>query len=309
MEKTKEQIAIQTARNSIIANVCLTLFKLIAGIASRSTAMISDAVHSLADLFSTTIAIIGVKLANKKADKDHPYGHERFECVAAILLAILICATGLGIGWAGVQSILSDTYFVTNDFASLALIAAVVSIVVKEGMYWYVRRTAIKIDSSLLMADATHSRLDALSSIGSFIGIGGAMLGFPMADALAALAICIFILKTGFEIFTEAVGKMTDRACDDETIEKMRQVILKEEQVQGIYALKTRLFGNKIYMEAEICLDPGLSLEQADQIAQRVHDAIELHFSKVKHCLVRALPCKQEQCGRCETQAEPPKSL
>jgi len=172
--------------------------------------MISDAAHSIVDLFSTVIAMIGIKVADKKPDKEHPYGHERFEPVATILLSALVFATGSMIGWAGLQRIITGDYGEITTFGMvgmLALIAALISIVVKESLYWYVRGVARKIDSSALMADAWHSRLDGLSSIGSFVGIFGAMLGFPILDSIAAILICLFILKAAVSIFLDAIRK------------------------------------------------------------------------------------------------------
>lgn len=296
MKQSNEQLAVQAARNSIIANVLLSAFKLIAGLLAQSAAMVSDAAHSIADLFSTVIAIIGVKLANKQADKEHPYGHERFECVAAIVLAALVFATGIGIGWAGIQRILTGDFHASEiaAFGALALVAAVVSIAVKEGVYWYMRGVAKKVDSSALMADAWHSRLDGLTSIGSFIGIFGALLGFPILDPIAAIAIALFILKTSIGIFKEAIGKMTDKACDDQTIQDIRQVILADQSVEGIDQLKTRLFGSKIYVDVEIRVESSITIADAHSIAQRVHDTIETQFPKVKHCMVHVHPASLE---------------
>jgi len=286
--KTNEQIAIRVARNSIIINILLSAFKLFAGIFANSAAMISDAIHSIADLFSTVVAIIGVKLAGKKADKEHPYGHERFESIASLVLATLVIITGVGIGWTGLQRILSGESITTPGL--LALVAAAVSIAVKEGVYWYVRRTAIKIDSSVLMADAWHSRTDGLSSIGSFIGILGARMGFPILDSMASIVICLFILKVGIEIIFDAISKVTDKACDSQTEEAMNKLILEQEEVEGIDQLRTRMFGNKIYVDVEIAANPNVSLKQAHDIAERVHDAIEKEFTKVKHCMVHVNP-------------------
>ena len=290
MSKTNTSIAMKAGRNSIIINILLSAFKLFAGIFANSAAMVSDAVHSIADLFSTVVALIGIKLANKKADKEHPYGHERFESVATLILAALVFSVGLGIGWAGITRILEGNF---DDLAVpgvLALIAAVVSIGVKEGVYWYMRAIAKKIDSSALMADAWHSRADGLSSIGSFIGIGGAMLGFPIMDSIAAIIISLFILRTAVGIALDALKKMTDRACDDETITKMREIIMAQEEVQAIDVLKTRLFGNKIYVDVEINVDGNKTLYDAHEIAHKVHDAIEYKFEKVKHCTVHVNP-------------------
>jgi len=290
MTISNQQLALRVARNSIIINIALSAFKLFAGIAGQSAAMISDAVHSITDLVGTVIAIIGIKLANKKPDKEHPYGHERFESVATLALAALITIVGVGIGWSGLQTILAGEYDGLGIPGVLALIAAVVSIGVKEAVFWYVRAAAKKVDSTALMADAWHSRADGLSSIGSFIGILGARMGFPVLDSVAAIVICTFILKTAISIAIDAIGKMTDRACDDETIEEMRTTILAQENVAGLDTLRTRIFGNKIYVDVEISVDELLSFKEAHNISHQVHDAIETQFPKVKHCKVHANP-------------------
>lgn len=290
MKKSNEQIAMRVSSNSIIANVILSVFKLFAGIFAQSAAMVSDAVHSLSDVFSTVIVMLGIRLANQKSDKEHPYGHERFECVAAIVLAAILFAVGIGIGWSGVQKVMAGNYGEIATPGLLALVAAITSIIVKEGMYWYTRAAAIKIDSSALMADAWHHRSDALSSVGSFIGILGARLGFPILDPVACLVICLFILKAAVDIFRDAVEKMTDKACDDLLADKMCEVILAQKSVEGIDQLKTRLFGDKIYVDVEISTDGSTTLEEAHGTAQRVHDAVEDKFPKVKHCMVHVNP-------------------
>ncbi|MCL1862142.1 MAG: cation diffusion facilitator family transporter [Defluviitaleaceae bacterium] len=289
MKNQNEQIAMRVARNSIIVNIGLSGFKLFAGIFANSAAMVSDAVHSITDLVSTVIVIIGIRLANAEDDKEHQYGHERFECVATLVLAGLILAVGLGIGWSGVQSIISGEY-IFSEPGVLALVAAIVSLIVKEGVFWYMRTAAKKIDSSALMADAWHSRTDGLSSVGSFVGILGARMGFPIMDSLAAIVICLFIVKTAVQIAVESLGKMTDRACDDKTVEAMKETIMAQDSILSIDALRTRMFGNKIYVDVEIGVDSEVTFKQAHDAAHRVHDAIESEFPKVKHCKVHANP-------------------
>lgn len=210
------KIAMRISYVSILVNVVLSLFKLLAGILAHSGAMISDAVHSASDVFSTFIVMIGVHVSNKKSDKEHQYGHERMECVSSIILAVLLFLTGLAIGVSGAQKI-----FQGNGSAALAipgrlaLIAAIVSIGIKEWMFWYTRAGAKKINSGALMADAWHHRSDALSSIGSFIGIFGARMGYPIMDPLASIVICFFIGKAAYDIFKDAMDKMVDRSCDE----------------------------------------------------------------------------------------------
>ena len=288
--KTNEQIAMQVSANSIAVNLMLSIFKLIAGLMASSGAMISDAIHSASDVFSTIIVIIGVKISGKASDEDHPYGHDRFECVASIILAILLGVTGVGIGLTGVQKLTAGHYDTLAVPGVLALAAAVISIVVKEIMYWYTRNAAKKINSGALMADAWHHRSDALSSVGAFIGILGARMGYPILDPIASVVICIFIGKAAYDIFKDAVDKMVDKSCDEKTIQKMREVIASQTGVENIDLLQTRLFGAKIYVDIEIAADKTLSLENAHEIAQRVHDAVEKNFPLVKHCMVHVNP-------------------
>ena len=277
---------------TIIGNVVLSVIKLLAGIIAHSSAMISDAVHSASDVFSTFVVIIGIKLASKKPDKEHPYGHERMECVAAIVLAMVLFITGLGIGLEAVKNIIHGNYGDLQVPGILALIAAIVSIVSKEAMYWYTRFYAKKIDSSALMADAWHHRSDAFSSIGALIGIGASRLGYPVMDSIASLVIFVFIVKAAFDIFKDAIDKMVDHSCDEEIEKQIYECVMKNENVMGIDLLQTRVFGNKIYVDVEIQADASYTLQKAHDIAEAVHDDIEESFPKVKHIMVHVNPAK-----------------
>lgn len=288
-------VALKVSAVSIAINILLSLLKLLAGLIAKSGAMISDAVHSASDVLSTFVVIIGVKLAGKKPDKEHPYGHERMECVASIILAAVLAVTGLGIGFKGVEKIASPDKYEIAVPGLLALIAAIVSIVIKEAMYQYTRSAARKINSGALMADAWHHRSDALSSIGSFAGILGARMGFPVLDPLASVIICVFIFKAAADIFRDAVDKMVDKSCPDEIVENMRKTILDNSDVLGIDELKTRLFGSKIYVEVEILMNASKTLVDAHQTAEEVHRSIEEHFPDVKHCMVHVNPDIQEE--------------
>ena len=277
---------------TIIGNVVLSVIKLLAGIIAHSSAMISDAVHSASDVFSTFVVIIGIKLASKKPDKEHPYGHERMECVAAIVLAMVLFITGLGIGLEAVKNIIHGNYGDLQVPGVLALIAAIVSIISKEAMYWYTRHYAKKIDSSALMADAWHHRSDAFSSIGALIGIGASRLGYPVMDSIASLVIFVFIVKAAFDIFKDAIDKMVDHSCDEEIEKQIYECVMKNENVMGIDLLQTRVFGNKIYVDVEIQADASYTLQKAHDIAEAVHDDIEESFPKVKHIMVHVNPAK-----------------
>ena len=289
--QTQQKIAMRVSGVSITVNLVLSLFKLLAGILAHSGAMLSDAVHSASDVISTIVVIIGVKLSGKKSDAEHQYGHERLECVSAIILAGLLFVTGVGIGMSGIKSILAGSKGQKiMEPGLLALIAAVVSIATKEWMFWYTRAAAKKISSGALMADAWHHRSDALSSVGSFVGILGARLGCPIMDPVASVVICIFILKAAIDIFKDAIDRMVDHSCDEETEDKMRQAVLEVPGVRGVDVLQTRLFGSKIYVDLEISADGQQSLNDAHAIAERVHHMIENTFQDVKHCMVHENP-------------------
>ena len=217
MNSNFQKIANKVSIVTIIENIILSVAKLVVGVVAHSNAMISDAIHSASDVFSTIVVIIGIKLASKEPDKEHPYGHERLECVTAIILAMILFVTGLGIGGTAITNIFASDYDRLSTPGVLALIAAIVSILVKEGMFWYTRYYAKKIDSDALMADAWHHRSDAFSSIGALIGIAGARLGFPIMDSIASLVIFLFIAKAAFDIFKDAMDKMVDHSCDEET--------------------------------------------------------------------------------------------
>lgn len=275
---------------SVAVNLLLSAGKLLAGIVAHSGAMLSDAVHSASDVFSTIIVMVGVQLSSRQADDDHRYGHERFESVASVALALILLETGLLIGWKGLKTIFSGSYADLTAPGALALAAAVVSILVKEWMYWYTRSAAKKIRSDALMADAWHHRSDSLSSVGALVGIAFAMAGYPILDSVASVVICLFIVKAAVDIFRDAVDKMVDRSCDRQTLEAMTGLIQAQPGVVRLDLLQTRLFGARIYVDAEIAVDGGLSLCQAHAIAEQVHEAMEADFPMVKHCMVHVNP-------------------
>ncbi|MTI96652.1 MAG: cation transporter [Firmicutes bacterium] len=283
-------VTMRVSTINIMVNFVLSVIKLTAGILANSGALISDAAHSASDVFSTFIVIIGVNYSSKKSDKEHQYGHERLECVAAIVLAVILFATGVGIGWSGLEKILNRSVLIVPG--TLALAAALVSIVIKEWMYWFTRAAAKKVNSGALMADAWHHRSDALSSLGALVGIAGARLGFPVLDSVASVVISVFVAKAALEIFKDAIDKMVDKSCSDETVAKMKDLVSSQEGVLHIDNLKTRLFGARIYVDIDIAADSNLSLEKSHEIAQRVHDAIETEFTEVKHCMVHVNPKK-----------------
>ena len=284
--KTINKVAIVT----IVVNLLLALGKFLAGFLGNSTAMISDAVHSSSDVASTIIVLIGARIAVKNEDKDHNYGHDRFESIASIILAMMLFATALMLGYAGVKSIIDATKgeFVKPSY--FALIAAIVSIAVKEGMYWYTIYYAKRLDSQALKADAWHHRSDAFSSIAGGVGILGAILGVYVLEGIATVLIALLIVKVSYDIVKVVLRQLTDHAASDELYSQIYKTINDDEDVKNIDLLKTRMSGSIIYVEAEIAVDATLNIVEAHAIAQRVHDNIEATFKEVRHIVIHVNP-------------------
>ena len=279
----------------VVGNAVLTAFKLFAGIVGNSGAMVSDAVHSLSDVFATFVAFLGTRLAKRPADREHPYGHERIECVAALALAGILLATGIGIGKAGLENIFSDNIGDLPVPGGIALAAALISIVTKEGMFWYTRHYARILDSSAFLADAWHHRSDALSSVGSLIGIGGAMLGWPVLDSVASVVICFFILKVALDVGKDAVRKLMDTSCGTDYENRIRQFVAEQDGVEGVDLVQSRMFGNRVYLDLEIEVDPNKTVGEGHDVAERVHGLLEQNFSNVKHVMVHVNPAKTKK--------------
>ena len=259
----------------------------------HSAAMLADAVHSLSDFVTDIIVIVFVRISSKPEDEGHDYGHGKYETLATAIIGIILLGVGFGIFWNGASSIYRFLHGGSlQEPGMLALIAAVVSIVVKEWMFWYTRGAAKKINSGALMADAWHHRSDAMSSVGAFVGIFGARMGYPILDPIASVVICLLIGKASIDIFRDAVDKMVDRSCDRQTEESIRRTVLSVEGVKRVDLLQTRLFGSKIYVDLEIAADGTQTLDEAHQIAEHVHHAIEHTFPDVKHCMVHVNPAE-----------------
>lgn len=275
---------------SVAGNAVLSSFKFFAGVTGNSGAMISDSIHSFSDVITTLIAWIGVKASKKEADAAHPYGHERIECIASLLLGIVLLGTGLGVGQVGLENIFSGNYQALAVPSAIALVAAVVSIVSKEAMYWYTRYYANLIHSSAFLADAWHHRSDAFSSIGSLIGIAGAMMGYPVLDSVASVVICLFIVKASYDILKDGVVKLLDTSCGESYDKKMADYISGQEGVVCVDSLRSRMFGNKVYIDLEIQVDGEKSLREAHQVAEQIHDDVEKTFPDVKHIMIHLNP-------------------
>lgn len=291
-ETYNRNIAYKVSFNTIILNIILTVIKLIAGIFGHSNAMVSDAIHSASDVFSTIVVIIGIKISNKEADKEHPYGHEKFECIASFLLSLFLFVTAIFIGFSGVLNIIKYTQNIIIIPSIGALWAAVLSIVLKEFMYHYTKKAAKKINSSALLADAWHHRSDAISSVGALIGVGFSRIGYPIFDPIVSISICILIIKVAFDISKTSISQLTDTAAPLEVENEIINIINKFNEVYAIDMIKTRLFGNKIYVDIELQIDKNMTLEKSHKIIQNIHDEIEKKNRLIKHCMIHTNPTK-----------------
>lgn len=277
---------VKVSRNTIIGNLILGIGKIICGIISSSTAIIADGMHSMSDVFTTIGVIVGLKLSSKEADEGHPYGHEKIENISSLFLSIMLFIVAVGIGYSGIRNIIINNYTIPGV---LAIIAAVISIVVKEWMYHYTIKYAEKYNSQSLKADAWHHRSDSLSSIGALIGIIGARMGYPILDPLVAVIICIIIIKVSYDICKQSIVQLIDTSASNEVIEDIYKKILNIEGVIKIDCLKTRQHASKLYVDVDISVNPDVSVKEGHDIAAKVHSEIEKN-KDIKHCMVHVNP-------------------
>ncbi|MFR5644717.1 MAG: cation diffusion facilitator family transporter [Clostridium paraputrificum] len=286
MKDERLDIGVRVSKNTIIGNFILAFIKILIGFIARSTAMLADGMHSLSDVITTIGVIIGLKLSHKEADKSHPYGHEKIESITSLFLAIVLFLVAISIGFSGIIKIINHSY-VTPGFS--AIIAAIISIIVKELMYWYTIKYANQINSPSLKADAWHHRSDALSSAGALIGIAGARMGYTFLDPLVAIIIALVIIKVAFDICKQSIAQLIDEAASEDDV----QVIIdKINSIDGIYEiknLKTRQHSNRLYVDVDISVDATLTVEEGHNIASYVHNLIE-EDSRIKHCMVHVNP-------------------
>ena len=279
----------------IFVNILLSAGKLIAGILGRSGAMLADAIHSISDFATDIIVLLSVNTTPTATKEEKPrYEYGKHETVVTVLIGLALLGVAIVIfvdSAHRISSILSGTAFQRPGL--IAVVAAAVSIAAKEWLYRYTLRTGRRVKSRAVIANAWHHRSDALSSIGSFIGILGARMGYPVLDPLASVIICLMIVYASYEIFKDAVDKMVDRSCDAATINTMTALIKAQKGVDHIDVLQTRKFGSRIYVDVEVSADDNLTLLEAHTIAENIHKAIERNFSEVKHCMVHVNPCSE----------------
>lgn len=281
------QIGMKASRNTLIVNLLLAVGKLVAGILGNSSAMVADAVHTFSDVLTTIIVLLGLRVSSKKADAGHPYGHERYESVFAKILSIILLITGIFLGYESFQILKSGNI---ETPGMIALIAALISIIIKELMYRYTMGVAKKIKSISMEADAWHNRSDALSSIGTFVGILGAKIGFPALDPIAGLVVAFMVIKVGMDLYLKSIKELVDEAASDEIIKRIEIISNSIPGVKKINKLKTRVFGNRVFVDLDIAVDPDITVKEGHDISKELHDELEGQIEDIKHTMIHVEP-------------------
>lgn len=263
-------------------NMVLTIFKIIAGIVGKSTAMIADGIHSLSDFVTDVLVILFIGISDKDKDDDHRYGHGKFETFATLLISLALILVGIGIFWSGLSKIIQVFQGeVLEQPTYLALVAALVSIVSKESLFWYTKFVGDKINSNAVIANAWHHRSDALSSIGTALGISGAIFlgeSWRILDPIAGVIVSIFILKVAFELGMPSVHELLERSLPKETEKSIIETIESHPDVIFQHNLKTRKIGNIFAIDVHIKLDKDISFVKSHDVATEIEVSLREKF-------------------------------
>ena len=270
-----------------IVNFLLLVFKFFAGIAGHSAAMLADAVHSLSDFITDIVVIVFVRIAGKPEDKGHDYGHGKYETLATAIIGLLLLCVGFGIFWNGASSIY--TFLRGGQLESpgvVALVAALVSIVSKEILYQYTVIQGKKLNSQAVIANAWHHRSDALSSIGTAIGIGGAILlgdHWRVLDPVAAVVVSFFIMKVSVRLLIPCVDELLEKSLPEDVEKEIEQTVLSFPGVSQPHHLRTRRIGNYYAIELHVRMDGKITLEEAHSTATAIENKLKEMFGKGTH--------------------------
>ena len=271
-----------------LVDAVLAVGKLVGGLASQSQALIADGIHSISDLVTDLLVIVAARHASHEADSEHPYGHGRIQAIATAILAVSLAVIALSIAWDAITRLKGDADLLSPGW--MAVLIAAVSVIAKEAVYQYTNKTAKALNSSLLRANAWHSRTDALSSIIVIVGVLGVMLGFPWADAVGAVGVGLIILYAAFKIGREAVDELIDTGLDENTLALMRHTILEVPGVIGVHELRTRRMGSQLLADMHIHVDPLISVSEGHSIGDRVMSLLENRFKSLTDVVVHIDP-------------------
>ncbi|MDE6380819.1 MAG: cation diffusion facilitator family transporter [Muribaculaceae bacterium] len=279
-----------------VVNALLVAVKFVAGIVGRSSALVADAVHSLTDFISDIIVLVFVKISAKPRDAEHGYGHGKFETLATLIIGVLLAAAGIGLMINGISQVWDSLHgTLLPEPTWIALVVAIISIVSKEILYRYTFREGKRLNSDAVIANAWHHRSDAISSIGTMIGIGGAMfLGekWRILDPVAAIVVSFFIIKAGYDIIKPAINELLEASLPKEQTKEITEIIRSVKGVEGLHNLRTRKVGNAIAIDVHVKMDGDLRLTEAHEIASRIERAIRTRFGQKSMIYVHMEPIK-----------------
>ncbi|RKX23851.1 MAG: hypothetical protein DRP45_09505 [Candidatus Zixiibacteriota bacterium] len=277
----------------LAVNVLLVILKLWAGYTSRSQALIADGVHSVSDLFSDVVVMIGLRWGRKAEDADHPYGHARIETISSMIVGFLLLLVGLGVVYDALTSVYEHSATVPGV---LAIYVAALSVILKEGLYWYTFAIGKKIRSQVLLANAWHHRSDALSSVAVLIGVGAAYFNpaWRMADAYAALVVTFFIGRVGIDLVRSAFRELSDTAPDESVLRQLNEVAASVSGVRQIHDLRARHSGAEVFVELHIVVDPQLTVREGHAIASEVKHRLLTQISDVTRVIIHVDPDLKE---------------
>jgi len=269
-------------------NVLQTLIKIGFGILGQSAALIADGIHSLSDLLSDLLVIIAVKLGSREADHDHPYGHRRFETIATVILGVSLIGIGGAIVWSVMERMANPEHLPVPNVLSLGV--ATLSILINEWLYHYTKRIAKITRSKLLLANAWHQRSDAISSLVVLIGIGAVLMGYPLADGVAAVVVALMVAKIGLNLVFESIKELVDTSLPPALVADIRAAIHEIDGVEGIHLLRTRQMGEDALIDAHIVVDPRITVSEGHMIGDIVRDDLIKRFDDVMDVLVHVDP-------------------
>lgn len=294
--KEREKKIYRVTLMGSVVNVILLVFKFIAGILGGSAAMIADAVHSLSDFLTDIIVIAFVRISSKPEDEDHDYGHGKYETLATSIIGLALLMMGLYIFYNGARQIWDVMHGAEIEQPGLvALIAAIVSILLKEWTYRFTVSVGKKVESQAVIANAWHHRSDALSSIGTAIGIGGAILlgkGWAVLDPVAALVVSVFIVKTALGLLSTSSGELLEKSLPKEVEKKIVDIVESEPEVSEVHHLCTRRIGSNIAIEMHIRMPGEISLKDSHTRASDIERKLRQHFGEHTHINLHVEPLK-----------------
>lgn len=293
---TREQSIYQVTIIGGIANVALLVFKFVAGILGHSSAMIADAVHSLSDFLTDIIVLIFVRVSGKPADKGHDFGHGKYETLATTVIGIALLVVAVGIFVSGARK---GAQWIRGEELStpgmLAFWAAIASIAVKEAVFRYTIIRGRKLESQAVIANAWHHRSDALSSIGTTLGIGGAVLlggRWAILDPLASIVVAAFIVKVSIDLMRNGISELMEASLPDDTESEILEIVKSFSDVTDPHNLKTRRIGNRIAIEIHVRMNPDVTLSTAHERATDIEHALKERFGTTTHVVVHMEPIK-----------------